>query len=424
MTISQTSSPASTVPGMAEKGLTTQAGIAAGIAAGVGAAQLGLGYGLGVIAWPVTATEPDSTWLGSLGWAAWITASATVFGAVIAGRLRSEIPSRWRALWRFVLSLASALGGLVSLILVALPARSAVRDGTLSPQLVAGGYALAGLVVGLIVAFWAVSSTPVASNLIGTALWLWALAIAAVVAELVTGRDFATYLASWQFTESVNPVSYGGIYWPSALMTLAAAFAIGVLAASPAALRRDVGLGTAISGAVGPLLVAFSFLALAPQLTQTLGPLQSAYLIAPYAVIAGLGGSALTVAIAKSRPVKEPAEPREPEPKALPAPPKPSDSVSPPAPAKASQTPARERSAPTKAAAPMKAAPPGTPQPVNAPPTAPKPLNPPPTAPKPVSPAPKPPVKRKNAEPAPRSTITPPPAKPTVARINPDGPAK
>ncbi|HWS33983.1 MAG TPA: Hansenula MRAKII killer toxin-resistant protein 1 [Actinoplanes sp.] len=418
---------------MAEKGLTTQAGIAAGIAAGAGAAQLGLGYGLGVIAWPVTAAEPASTWLGSLGWAAWITASATVFGAVIAGRMRSEIPSRWRALWRFALSLASTLGGLVSLILVALPARSAVRDGTLSPQLVAGGYALAGLVVGLIVAFWAVSSGPVAANLIGTALWLWALAIAAVIAELVTGRDFATYLTSWQFTESVNPVSYGGIYWPSALMTLAAAFAIGLIAAGPAVLRNDVGLGTAISGAVGPLLVAFSFLALAPQLTETLGPLQSAYLIAPYAVLAGLGGSALIVALAKSRPSRR--EPKDAvEQKALPAPEKDAPETSVP------ERDVPEKSTPVKAApvkaAPVKVAPEkavpekaapersGTPRPMNAPPAAPKPINPPPTAPKPVPTAPRTPVKRKNGEPAPRSTITPPPAKPTVARINPDDSTK
>jgi hypothetical protein len=286
---------------MAEKGLTTQAGTAAGIAAGAGAAQLGLGYGLGVIAWPVTAAEAESAWLGSLGWATWITASATVLGAVIAGRLRPVPPGRWRAVWRFLLAASSALGALVSVALVALPARSAVRADTLSPQLVAGGYALAGLVAGLIVAFWAVSSGPVAANLIGTALWLWALAIAGVAAELASGREFATYLTSWQFAESVSPIRYGGIYWPSALLTLVAAFVIGLAAAWPAARRGELGLGTANTGAVGPLLVAFAFLMLAPQLTAAVGPLQSAFLIAPYAVLAGLGGSALTVAVEQGR---------------------------------------------------------------------------------------------------------------------------
>ncbi|WP_203750470.1 Hansenula MRAKII killer toxin-resistant protein 1 [Actinoplanes cyaneus] len=287
---------------MAEKGWTSQAGAAAGIAAGAGAAQLGLGYGLGVIEWPSIATASDSTWLNSLGWATWITASATVLGAVIAGRLRAERPAPWRTLWRLALSSSAALGALISVALVALPARSAARPANLfshSPQLVAVGYALIGLVTGVVVAFWAVSSAPVAANLLGTAAWLWALAVAGVAAELLSNRDLDTYLTSWQFAEAQTPIRYGGIYWPSAVLTLAAAFLIGLILAFPAARRGNLGLGTATSGAVGPLLVAISFLSLAPLLTDAAGPLQSAYLIAPYAVLAGLAGSALTVALAK-----------------------------------------------------------------------------------------------------------------------------
>ncbi|GIF11562.1 Hansenula MRAKII killer toxin-resistant protein 1 [Actinoplanes teichomyceticus] len=286
---------------MADKGWTAQAGAAAGIAAGAAAAQLGLGYGLGVIAWPATVTASDSTWLSSLGWATWITASATVLGAVLAGRLRADRSGRWQALRRFALAAAAALGALVSVALVALPARSAVRTDTLSPQLVAVGYALIGLVTGVVVAFWAISSGPAAANLLGTAAWLWALAVAGVVAELATGRDVATYLTSWQFAEADNPIRYGGIYWPSAALTLVAAFVIGLLLAWPATRRGDLGLGAATSGAVGPLLVAVSFLALAPLLTEAAGALPSAYLIAPYAVLAGLAGSALTVSLARAR---------------------------------------------------------------------------------------------------------------------------
>ncbi|WP_436525034.1 Hansenula MRAKII killer toxin-resistant protein 1 [Actinoplanes sp. HUAS TT8] len=287
---------------MAEKGWTSQAGAAAGIAAGAGAAQLGLGYGLGVIEWPAVATASDSTWLNSLGWATWITASATVLGAVIAGRMRAERAGPWRTLRRITLAGFAALGALVSVALVALPARSAVRPNGLfshSPQLVAVGYALIGLVTGVVVAFWAISSAPVAANLLGTAAWLWALAVIGVAAELVTDRDLQTYLTSWQFAETKTPITYGGIYWPSAVLTLAAAFLIGLIMALPAARRGRLGLGTATSGAVGPLLVAVSFLSLAPLLTGPAGPLQSAYLIAPYAVLAGLAGSAITVSLAK-----------------------------------------------------------------------------------------------------------------------------
>ncbi|MFC7528952.1 Hansenula MRAKII killer toxin-resistant protein 1 [Actinoplanes sp. GCM10030250] len=435
---------------MAEKGLTTQAGAAAGIAAGAGAAQLGLGYGLGVIAWPVTAAEAESVWLGSLGWATWITASATVLGAVIAGRLRPDEPGRWLGLWRFLLAASSALGALVSVVLVALPARSAVRADTLSPQMVAGGYALAGLLAGVIVAFWAVSSVPVAANLIGTAVWLWALAIAGVVAELASNREFATYLTSWQFAESVSPLRYGGIYWPSALLTLVAAFVIGLVAAWPAARRGALGLGTAISGAVGPLLVAFSFLLLAPQLTEAMGPLQSAYLIAPYAVLAGLGGSALTVTLEQGRrnrqdragrvpagelPSAEPDTAVIPAPRATTAPAatpvKPARApqgmgdlkageldtaelnLGKPAPAKATgRAPAPPKPGetllglgdPGKGSDPAR---PGDRENVGDPEIA--------SAARPSRPPAKRPAPRKNT-----NTITPPPANPTVARINPD----
>ncbi|MEV6342107.1 Hansenula MRAKII killer toxin-resistant protein 1 [Actinoplanes sp. NPDC051851] len=326
---------------MAEKGWTTQAGAAAGIAAGAGAAQLGLGYGLGVIAWPATLTEAESLWLGSLGWATWITASATVLGAVIAGRMRADRAGRWRSLWRFALATSAALGALVSVALVALPARSAVRADTLSPQLVAVGYALIGLVTGVVVAYWAVSSTPVATNLLGTAAWLWALAVAAVAAGLITGRSTAAYPTSWQFAETDSPVRYGGIYWPSAALTLFAAFVIGLIAVWPAVRRGDLGLGSATSGAVGPLLVAISFLALAPQLTEALGPLQSAYLIAPYAVLAGLAGSAMMVALGRGRRTHQPSPGDTPLPTAPTPPPAPvSTPAAPPAPASTSAKPA------------------------------------------------------------------------------------
>ncbi|AGL13551.1 hypothetical protein L083_0041 [Actinoplanes sp. N902-109] len=260
------------------------------MAAGTGAAQLGLGYGLGVIVWPTSVTSDDSVWLGSLGWATWVAASATVLGAVIAGRLGRPVVG----LWRFALAASAAVGALLTVVLVALPARTAVLPAVSAPQTVAAGYALVGVVLGLVVAFWAVVSRPAAANLAGTATWLWVLAIAAVVLEVFWHRPSATYLASWQFISASDRV-----FWPGALLTLLAAFVIGVLGALPAARRRDFGIGTAASGAVGPLLVAVAFVVLAPRLTGALGALQSAYLIAPYAVLAGLAGSSLTVAVVR-----------------------------------------------------------------------------------------------------------------------------
>jgi hypothetical protein len=273
----------------------TAHGAAAGAAAVTGAAQLGLGYGLGVVAWPAGPTVDDSVWLGSLGWATWIAASATVFGAVLAVRLLS----RPGGPWRFTLAVAAAVGALLPLALIALPARMAVRQDTVAPATIAAGYAAVGILLGTAIAYWAVVSRPVAANLIGTAVWLWSLAAAAVIAELINHRASATYLTSWQFADPGGVTRYGTIHWLGALLTLAITLIIGVLAAWPAVRRGDLGLGAAVSGASGPVLVAAAFFVLAPRLTDPLGTLGSAYLIAPYAVLTGLAGSAMTVAIGR-----------------------------------------------------------------------------------------------------------------------------
>src|SRR5689334_16160417 len=103
---------------MAEMGWTTRVTTAAGVAAGTGAAQLGLGYGLGVVVWPVTATLDDSVWLGSLGWATWITASATVFGAMVGSRLGGAPATRPGGLRRLALAASAGFGALVAVALI------------------------------------------------------------------------------------------------------------------------------------------------------------------------------------------------------------------------------------------------------------------------------------------------------------------
>jgi hypothetical protein len=471
-----------TVPGMADKGWTGRVATAAGVAAGTGAAQLGLGYGLGVIVWPVTVSEDRSEWLGSLGWATWITASATVFGAVIASRLGGARAARPRWPSRLAFAISAGVGALVAVALIALPAREAVRLDAHSPQMIAASYALLGVALGVTVAFWAVWSRPVAANLIATAAGLWALAITAIVVELVLGRDTATYLTSWQFVET-STTRYGVIYWPGAVLTLAAAFAIGIIAVIPAVRRGDLGVGAATSGAVGPLLVAVSFLALSPRLTGTPGPIESAYLIAPYAVLSGLAGSALAVAVAKSlaastteAPQVEHAESADESEHAesanhsqhaesadesaddepterLPAVAGTKDKPAPAPVAAGRPTPKpAPRPEPTPSSTPPKPNPVGTPgtrspNALTDPPKAPKPVTEPPTAPPPLSghpgaeQAPSSPdgkpdpeiaaaarpgrFRGKKAPPtpaepeSPKSTVTPPPTAPTVAQINP-----
>lgn len=270
---------------------------AAGIAAGIGAAQLGLGYGLGVVVWPVTSTTDDGVWLGSLCWATWIAAGATVFGAVAAARLDGA--PRPVGPWRLALVAAAAIGAVVTVALVALPARDAVRVDTYSPLTIAAGYAIVGILLGMAFAYWAVVSRPVAANLLATAVWLWALPVAAVAVDLIAGRPSPTYLTSWQFADPGGSAWYGTFAWPDTALTLLAAMLIGAGAAWPAVRVGRLDIGTAASGAVGPLLVAAVFFVQAPQLGDAPGPIGSAYLTAPYAVLAGLAGSAAAVAVGR-----------------------------------------------------------------------------------------------------------------------------
>ena len=421
-----------------------QVATAAGVAAAIGTAQLGLGYGLGVVVWPVTGTADDSIWLGSLGWATWIAASSTVFGAVVASRLRA----RTGGPWRLALAASAAIGALLAVALIALPARQAVRPDTFSAETIAGGYATIGVLFGLVIAYWAVVSRPVAANLVATAAWLWALAVAAIVAELTLHRPSATYLTSWQFADPGTPTRYGTIHWPSALLTLLAALIIGGIGALPAVRRAELGIGTAASGAVGPLLVAAAFFVLAPQLTGALGPLESAYLIAPYGVLAGLAGSAATVALGQrvadrrrsrmatserrslaaavpnqptgAEPESDPAPTVAPSPASTPQSASPSRAVVPPSPTSSRSKPtASSRSKPTARATGS------VPRPAAAPPnptsSATKASSAAKAQPLPASPAgaqpPAPPASGKTAEY--RSTVAPPPANPPVLKINP-----
>src|SRR5439155_18597484 len=89
---------------------------------------------------------------------------------------------------------------------------------------------------------------------------------------------------------------------PGAALMLGSALVIGVLAAWPATRRGDNRVGTAVSGAVGPILVAAAYFLAAPKLVGVQPDEQlSAYLIAPYALIAGLFGSVVLVAFAVQR---------------------------------------------------------------------------------------------------------------------------
>jgi hypothetical protein len=325
---------------MAVRGWGGSIAVAIGVAAGAGAAQLGLGYGLGIIAWLPTANEAsEAAWVASLAWATWIAATSVVAGALAADRLSGgaerlgdPVRAAGRAdaagtptggapaeprpagrgsaaddvaanrlaavLWRLALAVAAAVGALVTVALVAVPARAAERADTFSPQTIAAGYAVIGVIVGLLVAIGAVTSRAVAANVLVTVAWLWLLAIVAVVDGVASGRGLASaQLGVWQMTDDSEGYWFRNMYLPGVALSLGSALIIGALAALPAARRGDGRVGVAVSGAVGPLLVAAAYFLAAPRLVGVRAEQLSAYLVAPYAVIAGLAGSVMISAV-------------------------------------------------------------------------------------------------------------------------------
>jgi len=287
---------------MAGRSWATSIAIAIGVAAGVGAAQLGVGYGMGIISWDQTAGT-GTTWVNSLAWVTWLAATSTVVGALVADRLSgigtpaAGVESTGARLvtiaWRLVVSLSAGVGALITVPLVALPSR-APRPDNMAPYFTTGGYAVAGVIVGLVIAVGAVTARAIAANVIASTAWLWTLAVVAVADVVRAGGSVSgsAQLATWQFTDAV--LIRGWINLPGSLLMLAIALVIGGLAAWPAGRRGDNRVGVAISGAAGPLLVAAAYFLAAPSLgDQRL----SAFVMAPYAVLSGLAGSVIVSAI-------------------------------------------------------------------------------------------------------------------------------
>ncbi|MET7668690.1 hypothetical protein [Micromonospora luteifusca] len=333
---------------MARQGWGVSIATAIGVAAGAGAAQLGFGYGLGVLTWtPTDAGATDTAWADGLAWATWLGASSTVLGAVCAQRLHQrnapapaepqaeegpdaatspeqptqgghitgaaatvtrsapvvEAPTRGRGelLRRVALALGAGIGGLVTVLLIAVPARVATGADTGAPQRTAAVQATLGILIGVLVAIWALRSRVAAINVTATAAWLWLLAVVSVIDGVRVGRGLTgAQLGTWQLDPD-HPRYWisDQLYWPGALLALVPALLIGALAARRAARSAGHRVGAAASGAAGPVLVALAYLTTLPH-WSTLGPAQlSTQLIAPYAVLAGIGGSVLAAVLAE-----------------------------------------------------------------------------------------------------------------------------
>ena len=196
---------------------------------------------------------------------------------------------------RIGIVLGATIGALAIIPLVGVPASRAQIVDNYAPHLLAGIYAAIGVLAGLVVALVAVAARAVAANVIVSAVWLWILAIIALVNGPADGAPGFGQLAVWKFTES-GPM-WRSYYIPGVLLMLGGALLIGGLAAFPAAGRNERRLGVAISGAAGPVLVTVAYILASPRAPVAPEEQVSAYAAAPFMIAAGLAGSLLVAAV-------------------------------------------------------------------------------------------------------------------------------
>lgn len=280
-------------------------------AAVAAAAQLGLGFRFNVITFSV-AEAGHGAWLSGLAWVVWIAATSVTVGVVIGRRLcgRADLGRFVGVTWRLVLAFAASLGALAgALPLVFVLARRVTLTGNHAPELLASVYATAGVVAGLVAALLAVAARAIATNVLASAVWLWALGVVAFL-NAPPDEPGAAQLAIWRFTDE-GPI-WRSFYVPGALLLLGASLLVGGLAAFPAAVRGDGLLGVAVSGGVGPALVLVAYELTRPTAAASFDQL-SAAAVAPFMVGAGMIGSVLVAAVGamssgRSRRAGEPDE--------------------------------------------------------------------------------------------------------------------
>ncbi|WP_326561062.1 hypothetical protein [Micromonospora sp. NBC_01796] len=263
--------------------------VALGVGVLAGAGQLGFAYGFGIVRFARTFdTTAASQWTAQLAWVSWFTMVAAVVGAVIADRLARRYDYHPTLGTRLALAGAAALGAGAVAPLSMQPARAA-QVAAVDPVLAAGLVAGLGALVGFAAAVAALHQSPVSWNVAVITAGIWVLALISVMPSLgPTDPLPAVRLGvpdpAWLSAGSTQRL---------AVVTMPAlALVAGALTGVLARLRGHSTVVVASTGAVGPAMLALSYLAAGP------GDSADKYQAAPYwgaliAVAAGALGSVL-----------------------------------------------------------------------------------------------------------------------------------
>jgi len=274
--------------------------ITLGVAAAAAAAQLGIAYGFAILLWAKDFTERSgAAWASNLTWVCWLAATAVVIGAIVGSRVTEAAGLPQTLLTHAAVMVSSAAGALVTVPLVAVPARYAQLAGDVSPAYTAARIAVLGVVIGAVVSVGVLLGRPLAWNIVAVNSWLWLLALGSVLVGLRSGTVPETVrLGIWGDASG----------WLAVVVPLLlVAFGIGAGLAYLAKRQGANRVAVAVCGTPGPVLIAVAYLIAGPGSRPETGSHLVPYLAAPYTVLAGLLGSLLVAAIERPEPGPETA---------------------------------------------------------------------------------------------------------------------
>ncbi|SNS86597.1 DMSO reductase anchor subunit [Asanoa hainanensis] len=277
---------------------------ALGVGLLAGAGQLGFAYGLGVVRFARDFEQSPGQWTAHLAWVAWFAMLAAVAGALAGAWLAARDDLRPTLGSRVAVAVAGGVGAMAVAPLAMLPSRVATIPSG-NAVTIAGLSAVLGALVGVFAAVAVLSQRVVGLNLGAVTVVVWLVALLSVAPSL--GPDdplpavrLGVLDASWLGGSLAQRLAV--IVMPA--IALAAGAGIGLLARW----RGLPVIPVAVSGVVGPALLALAYLIAGP------GDDPDRYQAAPYwgaliAVAAGGLGSVLA-AVARqltgARPATDP----------------------------------------------------------------------------------------------------------------------
>ncbi|MDG4793986.1 hypothetical protein [Micromonospora sp. WMMD1082] len=261
---------------------------ALGVSLLAGAGQLGLAFGFGIVRLTGTFTGVSvNQWPAQLVWAGWFATNAAVIGAVLTERLARHDGRLTGTTRQLAVAGGAALGATVVAPLCMQPARSAELI-SVDPVWAVAICAGLGAVIGAGAALAVLVRPPFAWNMAAVAAVVWLLALLSVLPSLgasgpLTPVRLGVLEPAWLSADAAQRLAL--LILP--LVTLLAGAATAALARR----RGHPPLVSGPSGAAGPVLVAFAYLAAGP------GDAGDRYQLTPYygaliAVVVGALGSA------------------------------------------------------------------------------------------------------------------------------------